>query len=114
MSTTSAPCPVCHGKNLHVAEIYDQDGEPVYKMVCDDCGYEDPDEFEEEYVAVDHWNRRVTKGYVEGTDMTETDYDKLEEDDWECRAKQSGVGAISWGTSTGVRANFREPRRRKI
>lgn len=96
MTGTCAPCPICFSHNLHVAEWYDPDGTPAYRMVCDDCGYEDPDMFEEEYVAVDHWNRRVVKGYIDGMDPTDTMYDKLEEDDWDEPAHRSEVGDISW------------------
>lgn len=113
MSGTSAPCPVCHGKNLHVAECYDGDGSSAYRMVCDDCGYQDPDLFEEEYVAVDHWNRRVVKGYVEGDDPTDTMYDMLDDDDWVEKPSNSNVGDISWDMPSG-RYDIREPKRRRI
>lgn len=93
---TWAPCPSCQGHHLHVAEWYDDDGGTTYYVVCDDCGYEDPDKLEEEYVAVDHWNRRVVKGYVDGDDPTETRYDKLEEDDFIERGNNSVVDDISW------------------
>ena len=91
-----ACCPSCKSVNTHIAEWYDDDGETSYYVVCDDCGYEDPDKFEEEFVAVDHWNRRVTKGYVEGDDPTDTVFDKLEEDDWENRVNSSVISDISW------------------
>lgn len=71
-----SPCPKCKRRRIHVAEWYDNDGGSTYYCICDDCGYADPDRFEEEYVAIDHWNRRVSKGYLEG-DATETDFDNL-------------------------------------
>lgn len=82
-------------------------------MVCDDCGYQDPDLFEEEYVAVDHWNRRVVKGYVEGDDPTDTMYDMLDDDDWVEKPSNSNVGDISWDMPSG-RYDIREPKRRRI
>lgn len=93
---TTAPCPACGGYNLHVAEWYEPDGDSTYYMVCDDCGYQDPDRFEEEYVAVDHWNRRVVKGYIDGDDPTDTAYDRLEEDDFATFGEEDGVGEICW------------------
>ncbi|RAP50631.1 MAG: hypothetical protein BZ138_06475, partial [Methanosphaera sp. rholeuAM270] len=49
----------------------------------DNCGYEDPDKFDDAYLARDHWNRRVANGFVSGDDPTDTVFDRLEEDDWE-------------------------------
>ena len=73
-----APCPKCNRSGgIHVSEWYNDDGGSSYFCVCDNCGYEDPDRFEEEYVAVDHWNRRVSKGYIDEQDLTETDFDDL-------------------------------------
>lgn len=116
MNGTCAPCPVCYSHNLHVAEWYDSDGTPSYYMVCDDCGYEDPDKFEEEYVALDHWNRRVVKGYIDGKDPTDTMYDKLEEDDWDEKPRKSEVADISWdlpeGRFTSNQPRQPRPRRR--
>lgn len=77
----NAPCPECKGTNIHVAEWYDDSGSPSYYCVCDDCGYEDPDKFEDECVALDHWNRRVATGYLDGEDPTDTEYDMLDEGD---------------------------------
>ena len=95
-----APCPQCNGHNIHIAEWYSEfSGDTEYYCVCDDCGYEDPDKFEEEYVAVDHWNRRVATGYLDGSDPTDGDYDKLQEDDWEADEIENPAGKIKWGDS---------------
>lgn len=119
MSTTAARCPACNGTNLHVAEWFDNDGDVTYYMVCDDCGYEDPDKFEEEYVAIDHWNRRVVTGYVDGVDPTDTEYDQLDEGDWSVipETGNSPKGNISWGIPERKvplsRSSYREFRNRK-
>lgn len=107
---TAARCPACGSSNLHVAEWYNEDGDSTYYMVCDDCGYEDPDKFEEEYVAVDHWNRRVVKGYIDGEDPTDTEYDQLDELDWAVIPEydKSDKGHISW---TGSDSKFGSSRR---
>ena len=81
MLSQYAPCPVCQSSRIHVAEWYTDSGEAEYYCVCDDCGYADPDRFEEEYVAVDHWNRRVSTGYLDGDDPTDTEYDRLDDSD---------------------------------
>ena len=78
-----APCPSCQGNYIHVAEWYSEAGETEYYCVCDECGYEDPDRFDDPYVAIDHWSRRVSTGYLGGEDPTDTEFDKLDESDWE-------------------------------
>lgn len=116
MSAQIAPCLVCGGYNLHVAEWYDSDGSPSYYMVCDDCGYEDPDKFEEEYVALDHWNRRVAKGYIDGDDPTDTMFDQLDEYDMETipiPEEAETVNATSWLPQEKRRASATHYRERK-
>ena len=99
MSGQFAPCPSCSSNSsIHVAEWFSDDGTPTYYCVCDDCGYEDPDKFDDDMLAIDHWNRRVSKGYVDGDDPTDTEYDKLQEDDWS-RSDSDGSrdnNAIKW------------------
>lgn len=119
MGQQAARCPACGGYNLHVAEWYDADGGSSYYMVCDDCGYEDPDKFEEEYVAVDHWNRRVVKGYIDGDDPTDTEYDQLDECDW-CVMPERPVEKkdyISWTASDhkygSSACSYREPKQKR-
>ena len=101
MSGTFEACPVCDGHSIHIAEWYTEDGSPTYYCVCDDCGHEDPDKFDDYNLARDHWNRRVAKGYVGGEDPTDTVYDKLQEDDWTARSnngkkKRDDFDAIKW------------------
>lgn len=72
------PCPDCNSRDIHVAEHYDDCGNIGYYCQCDDCGFQDPDLFDEENLAIDHWNRRVVNGYV-NNDLTITDYDKTNE-----------------------------------
>lgn len=94
-----SPCPQCHSRRIHIAEWYRDDSETEYYGVCDDCGYEDPDRFEEPDVAVDHWNRRVVMGYIDGEDPTDTEYDKLEEDDWDKSRIRTTIPANAWGVA---------------
>lgn len=100
--TRVAPCPQCHGTHCHIAEWYDRQGEIEYYIVCDDCGYEDPDKFDDRNLAKDHWNRRVATGYTEGEDPTHTVYDQLHEENWEPEHAEDVVGAIDWGIPDGM------------
>lgn len=106
---TISRCPICQGNNIHIAEWYDDEGSSTYYCVCDDCGYADVDRFDDENVAIDHWNRRVVPGYIDGDDPTDTAYDKLDDSDSdelsgrEQNEDEDCVGPISWCAYSNVR-----------
>lgn len=57
------PCPECKSTAVHIAEWFDDyTGESSYYGVCDSCGYEAQTHKDDYDAAVDHWNRRASRG----------------------------------------------------